>query len=137
MCMNCVMASLRYRRADESSDAMLDPGASNAGLTRRSFGAGTLAAGLAMTTRALAADWAVHKITVNAILPGWLHTDLTNGAIQDLPGLYERVLARTPQGRWGQPEDLAGVAVFLASRASDFVTGVALVVDGGYSVMAP
>jgi 2-deoxy-D-gluconate 3-dehydrogenase len=67
----------------------------------------------------------------------WLHTDLTHGAIQDLPGLYERVLARTPQGRWGQPEDLAGVAVFLASRASDFVTGVALAVDGGYSVMAP
>ena len=58
-------------------------------------------------------------------------------AIQDLPGLYERVLARTPHGRWGQPEDLAGVAVFLASRASDFVTGVALAVDGGYSVMAP
>ena len=57
--------------------------------------------------------------------------------MRDIPGLYERVLARTPQGRWGQPQDLAGAAVFLASRASDFVTGVALPVDGGYAVMAP
>jgi 2-deoxy-D-gluconate 3-dehydrogenase len=93
--------------------------------------------GVVQLTKSLAVAWAKDNIQVNAILPGWLHTDLTNGAIQDLPGLYERVLARTPQGRWGQPEDLAGVAVFLASRASDFVTGVALAVDGGYSVMAP
>jgi 2-dehydro-3-deoxy-D-gluconate 5-dehydrogenase len=93
--------------------------------------------GVVQLTKSLAVAWAKDNIQVNAILPGWLHTDLTNGAIQDLPGLYERVLARIPQGRWGQPEDLAGVAVFLASRASDFVTGVALAVDGGYSVMAP
>ena len=93
--------------------------------------------GIVQLTKSLAVAWAKHNIQVNAILPGWLHTDLTNRAMQDLPGLYERVLARTPQGRWGQPDDLAGVAVFLASRASDFITGVALPVDGGYSVMAP
>jgi 2-deoxy-D-gluconate 3-dehydrogenase len=93
--------------------------------------------GVVQLTKSLAVAWAKDNIQVNVILPGWLHTDLTNGAIRDLPGLYERVLARTPQGRWGQPEDLAGAVVFLASRASDFVTGVALPVDGGYSVLAP
>jgi 2-deoxy-D-gluconate 3-dehydrogenase len=93
--------------------------------------------GVVQLTKSLAVAWAKDNIQVNVILPGWLHTDLTNGAIRDLPGLYDRVLARTPQGRWGQPEDLAGAAVFLASRASDFVTGVALPVDGGYSVLAP
>jgi 2-deoxy-D-gluconate 3-dehydrogenase len=93
--------------------------------------------GVVQLTKSLAVAWAKDNIQVNAILPGWLHTDLTQGAIRDIPGLYERVLARTPQGRWGQPEDLAGAAVFLASRASDFITGVALPVDGGYSVMAP
>jgi 2-deoxy-D-gluconate 3-dehydrogenase len=93
--------------------------------------------GVVQLTKSLAVSWARDNIQVNAILPGWLHTDLTNGAMRELPGLYERVLARTPQGRWGQPEDLAGTAVFLASRASDFVTGVALPVDGGYSVLAP
>jgi 2-deoxy-D-gluconate 3-dehydrogenase len=93
--------------------------------------------GIVQLTKSLAVAWAKDNIQVNAILPGWLHTDLTNRAMQDLPGLYERVLARTPQGRWGQPEDLAGAAVFLASRASDFVTGVAMPVDGGYSIQAP
>ena len=93
--------------------------------------------GVVQLTKSLAVAWAKDNIQVNAILPGWLHTDLTNNAMRELPGLYERVLARTPQGRWGQPDDLAGAAVFLASRASDFVTGVALPVDGGYSVFAP
>lgn len=93
--------------------------------------------GIVQLTKSLAVAWAKENIQVNAILPGWLHTDLTSRAMQDLPGLYERVLARTPQGRWGRPEDLAGTAVFLASRASDFVTGVALPVDGGYSIQAP
>ncbi|HEY5898986.1 MAG TPA: SDR family oxidoreductase [Burkholderiales bacterium] len=51
-----------------------------------------------------------------------------------MSGLHERVLARTPAGRWGEPEDLAGIAVFLCSRASDFVTGTAIPVDGGYSI---
>lgn len=93
--------------------------------------------GVVQLTKSLAVAWAKDNIQVNAILPGWLRTDLTNRAMEDLPGLYDRVLARTPHGRWGEPEDLAGAAVFLASRASDFVTGVALPVDGGYSVMAP
>ena len=93
--------------------------------------------GIVQLTKSLAVAWAKDHIQVNAILPGWLHTELTQQSIQQIPGLYERILARTPQGRWGEPEDLAGTAVFLASRASDFVTGVALAVDGGYSVMAP
>jgi 2-deoxy-D-gluconate 3-dehydrogenase len=93
--------------------------------------------GVVQLTKSLAVAWAKDNIQVNVILPGWLQTDLTNSAMREVPGLYERVLARTPQGRWGQPEDLAGVAVFLASRASDFVTGAAIPVDGGYSVSAP
>lgn len=93
--------------------------------------------GIVQLTKSLAVAWAKDNIQVNAILPGWLYTDLTNRAIEELPGLHERVLARTPQGRWGTPEDLAGAAVFLASRASDFVTGIILPVDGGYAIMAP
>lgn len=93
--------------------------------------------GVVQFTKSLAVAWAKDNIQVNAILPGWLYTTLTNQAIRDLPGLHERVLSRSPQARWGEPEDLAGVAVFLASKASDFITGVALPVDGGYSVMAP
>lgn len=93
--------------------------------------------GIVQLTKSLAVAWAKDNIQVNAILPGWLHTDLTHRAIEEIPGLHERVLARTPQGRWGQPEDLAGTAVFLASRASDFITGIVLPVDGGYAIMAP
>lgn len=93
--------------------------------------------GIVQLTKSLAVAWAKDNIQVNAILPGWLYTDLTNGAIQQMPELHDRVLQRTPQGRWGEPEDLAGTAVFLASTASDFVTGMALPVDGGYSIMAP
>ena len=93
--------------------------------------------GIVQLTKSLAVAWAKDNIQVNAILPGWLYTDLTNGAIQQMPELHDRVLQRTPQGRWGEPEDLAGTAVFLASKASDFVTGMALPVDGGYSIMAP
>ena len=71
---------------------------------------------------------------MNAVLPGWIDTALTRQARKDVSGLHERVLARTPAGRWGAPEDLAGVAVFLCSSASDFITGTAIPVDGGYSV---
>jgi len=87
-------------------------------------------------TRALASAWAGDNIQVNALLPGWIDTDLTRRARVEVPGLHERVEARTPAGRWGVPEDLAGTAVFLSSPASDFVTGVALPVDGGYSIQA-
>ena len=86
-------------------------------------------------TRSQAVAWAPDNIQVNAILPGWINTDLTVGARRDMPGLDDRVLSRTPAGRWGEPEDLVGAAVFLASAASDFVTGVALPVDGGFSIM--
>jgi 2-deoxy-D-gluconate 3-dehydrogenase len=92
--------------------------------------------GIVQLTRALASAWAKDRIQVNAILPGWIDTDLTIQARKDVPGLHERVLARTPAGRWGVPDDLAGVAVFLASSASDFVTGAAIPVDGGYSIQA-
>ena len=90
--------------------------------------------GIVQMTRALACAWAKDDIQVNAVLPGWIDTDLTRRARQDVPGLHERVLARTPAGRWGVPADLAGIAAFLASAASDFITGAAIAVDGGYSV---
>ena len=84
--------------------------------------------------RACATAWAKDNIQVNSVLPGWIDTELTQGARREVQGLNERVLARTPAGRWGDPKDFAGIAVFLASRASDFVTGTAIPVDGGYSV---
>ena len=91
--------------------------------------------GILQLTRSLAVAWAPDNIQVNAILPGWINTDLTAQARKEIPGLNERVLARTPVGRWGNPDDLTGSAIFLASHASDFITGVALPVDGGYSIM--
>jgi len=89
--------------------------------------------GIVQLTRALACAWARDNIQVNAVLPGWIDTALTRQARKDVPGLHERVLARTPAGRWGEPADLAGVAVFLCSSAADFITGAAIPVDGGYS----
>lgn len=90
--------------------------------------------GIVQFTRSIATAWAKDAIQANAVLPGWIDTELTQGARQQVPGLNERVVARTPAGRWGQPQDLAGVAVFLASSASDFITGTAIPVDGGYSI---
>jgi 2-deoxy-D-gluconate 3-dehydrogenase len=95
---------------------------------------GTSKGGIVQLARSLAAAWAVDNIQVNAILPGWINTDLTIQARKEIPGLDEHVKSRTPVGRWGDPRDLAGAAVFLASSASDFVTGVALPVDGGFSI---
>ncbi len=92
--------------------------------------------GIVQLTKALATAWAKDDIQVNAVLPGWIDTALTRRARAEVPGLHERVLARTPAGRWGTPEDLAGIAVFLCSAASDFVTGTAIPVDGGYSSQA-
>jgi 2-deoxy-D-gluconate 3-dehydrogenase len=89
--------------------------------------------GIVQLTKALATSWAKDNIQVNAVLPGWIDTDLTKQTRKDVPGLNERVLGRTPAGRWGLPDDFAGIAVFLASRGSDFVTGAEIVVDGGYS----
>jgi 2-deoxy-D-gluconate 3-dehydrogenase len=85
-------------------------------------------------TRALATAWARDNIQVNAVLPGWIDTDLTRRARVEVDGLHERVEARTPAGRWGVPADMAGIAVFLAGAGSDFVTGTAIPVDGGFSV---
>jgi len=90
--------------------------------------------GVVQLTRSLATAWAKDNIQVNCILPGWIDTDLTRQARKQVQGLHERVEARTPAGRWGEPKDFAGVAVFLASHASDFITGAAIPVDGGYSV---
>jgi 2-deoxy-D-gluconate 3-dehydrogenase len=89
--------------------------------------------GVMQLTKSLAVGWAADGIQVNAILPGWIDTDLTRSAREQLPGLNERVLARSPSGRWGVPADFEGVAVFLASEASNFITGAAIPVDGGYS----
>jgi 2-deoxy-D-gluconate 3-dehydrogenase len=90
--------------------------------------------GIVQLTRALAVAWAPDHIQVNAILPGWIETDLTVLSRKAVPTLDQNVKERTPMGRWGRPSDLAGAAVFLSSPASDFITGVALPVDGGYSV---
>jgi 2-deoxy-D-gluconate 3-dehydrogenase len=90
--------------------------------------------GIVQLTRSLAVAWAPDNIQVNAILPGYINTDLTAALRKDVPDLNERVLVRTPAKRWGEPEDIKGAAIFLASHASDFVTGVALPVDGGFSI---
>ena len=89
--------------------------------------------GIVQLTRALASAWARDNIQVNAVLPGWIDTALTQRARKEISGLHENVLRRTPAGRWGEPGDLSGIAVFLCSAASDFVTGTAIPVDGGYS----
>jgi 2-deoxy-D-gluconate 3-dehydrogenase len=91
--------------------------------------------GIVQFTRSCAVAWAADNIQVNAVLPGWIDTELTRRAREQVDGLHERVLARTPAARWGEPADFAGIAVFLASGASGFVTGAAIAVDGGYSVM--
>jgi 2-deoxy-D-gluconate 3-dehydrogenase len=83
-------------------------------------------------TKSMAIEFAPNNIQVNAIAPGWFKTDMT-APVHTMP-LNDEILLRTPAGRWGQPEELAGTAVFLASRASDFVTGTTVVVDGGYSI---
>jgi len=90
--------------------------------------------GLVQLTKALATAWGKDNIQINAVLPGWIDTELTRNARAQLEGLHERVEARTPAGRWGDPADHAGIAVFLASRASDFLTGTAIPLDGGYSI---
>ena len=93
--------------------------------------------GVVQLSRALATAWAEDNIQVNSILPGWIETNLTAGARRYNPELEARVVYRTPAGRWGRPDDLAGTACFLAAPASDFVTGTAIPVDGGYSVHMP
>ncbi|MBN8929662.1 MAG: glucose 1-dehydrogenase [Rhodospirillales bacterium] len=89
--------------------------------------------GIVQMTRALATAWAGDNIQVNAVLPGWIDTELTQRAREQVNELHTHVERRTPVGRWGVPRDMSGVAAFLASSASDFVTGTAIPVDGGFS----
>jgi 2-deoxy-D-gluconate 3-dehydrogenase len=91
--------------------------------------------GIVQFTRSCAVAWAADNIQANAVLPGWIDTDLTKRAREQIDGLHDKVLARTPAARWGAIGDFAGIAVFLSSAASDFVTGTAIPVDGGFSVM--
>ncbi|MGE0765762.1 MAG: SDR family NAD(P)-dependent oxidoreductase [Hyphomicrobiaceae bacterium] len=90
--------------------------------------------GIVQLTKSLATAWAVDNIQINAVLPGWIDTELTQKAREQVDGLHGNVLKRTPAGRWGEPTDFAGIAVFLGSKASDFVTGAAIAVDGGFSI---
>jgi 2-deoxy-D-gluconate 3-dehydrogenase len=95
---------------------------------------GSSKGGIVQLTRSMAVAWARDNIQVNAVLPGWIDTDLTRNARREVAGLNDAVLRRTPAARWGGIDDMAGVAVFLAAPASDFVTGTAIPVDGGFSV---
>jgi 2-deoxy-D-gluconate 3-dehydrogenase len=90
--------------------------------------------GIVQLTRSLAVGWAPDNIQVNAVLPGWIDTELTQAARRQVAGLHDNVLRRTPAGRWGTIDDMEGIAVFLAGAGSDFVTGTAIPVDGGFSV---
>ena len=89
--------------------------------------------GVVQLTRALATAWAKDNIQVNAVLPGFFDTEQTKQAREQVPTMNERVLSRTPAGRWGVADDLSGIAAFLGSSGSDFITGAVIPVDGGYS----
>jgi NAD(P)-dependent dehydrogenase (short-subunit alcohol dehydrogenase family) len=89
--------------------------------------------GIVQLTRSLAIAWAKEGIRVNALAPGWIETPLTE-VLRNDPERSRAILDRTPLGRWGRPEDLAGAAVFLCSPAAAFITGATLPVDGGYSI---
>ncbi len=88
-------------------------------------------AGLLGLTRGMAIELAPHSIQVNAILPGWFETDMTAGMG---PERRREIVKRTPAGRWGRPDDLGGIAIFLASEASEYLTGASVLVDGGFSI---
>ena len=95
---------------------------------------GSSKGGIVQLTKSLATAWAGDNIQVNVILPGWIDTPLTVQAREQVPGLHEKVLTRCPAGRWGTGDDFEGATVFLASSASDYITGISLTIDGGYSV---
>jgi NAD(P)-dependent dehydrogenase (short-subunit alcohol dehydrogenase family) len=87
---------------------------------------------LVQTTKSMAIELAPHNVQVNALVPGWIETDMTAPA-QSGP-MFDEIIMRTPAGRFGKPEEMAGAAIFLASPASDFVTGSTVYVDGGYAI---
>jgi NAD(P)-dependent dehydrogenase (short-subunit alcohol dehydrogenase family) len=89
--------------------------------------------GIVQLTKSLAIAWAARGVRVNAIAPGWIETPMTAPLVADLQR-RDAIIARTPLGRWGQPADVAGAALFLASPAAEFITGIVLPVDGGYSI---
>lgn len=89
--------------------------------------------GVAQLTKSLAAAFAPERIRVNALAPGWIETAMTAAPRSD-PARNAAILARTPLGRWGRPDDLAGAALFLCSSLADFITGAVLPVDGGYLI---
>lgn len=97
-------------------------------------GYGASKAGVAQLTKSLALAWAEHGVRVNAIAPGFIVTEQTARARADATH-YQRVIDRTPVGRWGQPSDIVGPALFLASPAAAFMTGAVLPVDGGYTAV--
>jgi 2-deoxy-D-gluconate 3-dehydrogenase len=90
--------------------------------------------GIVQLSKSLAVAWAKDNIQSNAILPGWFMTDLTAAVPAQQPERYDLISRRIPYGRWGEPEELQGTAIFLSSAASDYVTGAVITVDGGYSV---
>ena len=89
--------------------------------------------GIVQLTKTLAVSWAKDGIQANTILPGWIHTDLTQVIKDNYKNRYDHILSRIPENRWGEPADLSGTAIFLASDASNYVTGVSIPVDGGYT----
>jgi 2-deoxy-D-gluconate 3-dehydrogenase len=105
------------------------------------FGAGPIPSysaakgAIVQLTKSMAIELAPHGIQVNAIAPGWIETDMTAAVrTEALKAMNDEILARTPAGRWGQPSEMAGTAIFLASSASDFITGETIRVDGGYAI---
>jgi 2-dehydro-3-deoxy-D-gluconate 5-dehydrogenase len=91
--------------------------------------------GMVQLTKCLATAWAKDNVQVNCFHPGYTDTEFMRKARDEVPGMHEKVISRSPMKRWGVPEDFAGLAVYLASSASNFVTGASIFVDGGFSCM--